>query len=366
MPVSHGDPAGYGAAMTPDTKSEAFSRTVPMQGVRLLTADLPLRQRHEWLQEVIAREYAQVEVTPPRDGPLLNEMSIHPWDDLQLSMVRSSAITLNRLRREPYRDSQDAYFAVVLLEGEYCLAQDGREVFLRPGEMTLYDATRIHRVHCPRPFRKLIIAVPRPVLRSQVAGVEHCTAVPIAGTNGIGSVASDFLRTVAGQVTSLAASDFCALAGPALDLLGRAIAAARPAGAALARSRSVSINNIKAYLECRLGDPMLDSRSVARGVGLSSRYINSLFEEQGTSLMRYVWQRRLALIAKELLDPRSAGVRLADIAYRRGFNDLSHFSRAFKRRFGESPRIWREQHRTSGDLPEGLIDREGGDSRPQW
>lgn len=311
--------------------------------LHLSTADLPPRQRHEWLQEVIGREYAQVDVTPPRDGGLLNEMRIYPWDSLQLSLIRSSALTLNRLRREPWRDSQDAYFAVVLLEGEYGLEQDGREVFLRPGEMTLYDATRMHRIHCPRAFRKLIVAVPRPLLRSHVAGIEHCTAVRIAGADGIGPVAAQFLCTVADRVNTLDAGDFGALAAPGLDLLARAIAAARPPGAALTRSRSVSITNVKAYLECRLGDAALDSRAIARGVGLSARYINSLFEEEGTSLMRYVWQRRLALVAQDLLAPHAAGVRIADIAYRHGFNDLAHFSRAFKRQFGTSPRSWRAQ-----------------------
>jgi AraC-like DNA-binding protein len=268
-------------------------------------------------------------------------MTIFPWAQLQLSVINSNAITLDRLPREPYRDSQDAYFAVVLLSGDYCLSQDGREVFLRPGDMTLYDATRLHRIQCPRPFRKLIVSVPRPLLRSHVAGVEHCTALRIPGSEGIGAVVSDFVRSIASHAQSLPACEFSALAAHGFDLLARAVSAVCPAGASRARSRSVSISHIKGYLESRIGDASLDSRTVAREIGLSSRYINSLFEGEGTSLMRYLWQRRLTLVRLDLQDSRHSGLRIAEIASRRGFADPSHFGRAYKRRFGEPPRASR-------------------------
>jgi len=34
---------------------------------------------------------------------------------------------------------------------------------------------------------------------------------------------------------------------------------------------------------------------------------------------------------------------VGEIAYGRGFNDAAHFSRAFRERFGCSPREWRQQ-----------------------
>jgi AraC family transcriptional activator of tynA and feaB len=82
---------------------------------------------------------------------------------------------------------------------------------------------------------------------------------------------------------------------------------------------------------------------VSYGAGLSSRYINDLFQDEDTPLMRYIWQRRLENCRKDLPDPIHAGHRLSDIAFRWGFNDLSHFSRAFKQRFGCSPKAYRQQ-----------------------
>ena len=84
------------------------------------------------MREVIGRGYANVDITPPGDGSLFKEMTITPWRDLQLSSIRSHAISLTRRRQEPQLVGQDAYFAVILLSGQYRLQQDGREPTCNP------------------------------------------------------------------------------------------------------------------------------------------------------------------------------------------------------------------------------------------
>ncbi|MGR8936094.1 MAG: AraC-like ligand-binding domain-containing protein [Gammaproteobacteria bacterium] len=312
------------------------------QVLKLSTNDQPLRQRQEWLREVIGREYTQVEITPPGDGSLFNEMTIYPWQNLRLSVIRSSAIALQRPPREPHAVSQDAFFAVVLLAGDYALEQHGRNVYLQPGDMTLYDATLPHRIRCPQNFSKLIVSIPRPLLRDRIAGAERCTALHIPGNRGIGCVAANFIRSAASQTGSLAAQEFVALAEHALDLLVMALASVRPVACNLSGSRTAALHRVKDFIAKHLAEPDLDTATVAGGVGLSSRYINRLFEDEAVSLMRYVWQRRLENCRTDLFDPAQAGRPLSEIAFRWGFNDAAHFSRAFKQRFGCSPRDYRQ------------------------
>lgn len=313
------------------------------RGARFSTDAVASYERREWLNEVICREYANVVVTPPVEGGLFNDMTIYPWNGLQLSDIRSSGLSIERLPREPHMNAQDAYFAVILLAGDYRLEQGGREAYLRPGDMTIYDATRPHRIYCPRDFGKLIISIPRSVLRSRIAGVEHCTALRIPGDSGVSAVASSFLRATVGQLGALSAHEFLALSDHALDLLTLSTAAVRPGTCNLTRSRSASLGAVKTYVERHLHDSALDVPSIARGVGLSARYINDLFKDEQTALMRYVWQRRLEVCSQDMRDPAQAGRRLSEIAYGRGFNDLAHFSRAFKQRFGCAPRDYRRR-----------------------
>jgi len=325
--------------MASNTSSD--SKVTANKGVhalRLSTNAIPPRERQGWLREVICREYANVALTSPAKRAMFQNLIIYPWDNLQLSVIQSSALTLERLPQEPYLNSQDAYFAIILVAGNYMMMQNGREVYLQPGDITLYDATRPHRIQCPADFTKLIISIPRKLFRDRVPGIDHCTALHIPGTAGSGLIASNFLRSLAGQTDHLNADEFFTLSGHALDLLTLAVASVRPVDYALSRSRIMTINRIKAFIEQRLADSAIDSNSIASGVGLSSRYINDLFADQGTSLMRYVRKRRLENCRKDMLDPLHAGYRVSDIAFRWGFNDFSHFSRAFKQQFGCSPR----------------------------
>jgi AraC family transcriptional activator of tynA and feaB len=311
--------------------------------LKFSTDAIPPRERAGWLREIICREYANVEITLPAHAELSQDLAIYPWESLQLSTIRSSAISLQRLPREPHLNSQDAYFAVMLLSGNYQLEQNGREVLLQPGDMTIYDATRPHRIHCPGEFSKLILSVPRPVLRDRIADVDRCTALRIPGAQGIGSVASNFLRSSAIHAEQLQAHEFSNISDHALDLLTLAITSVRPAEFHLSRNQSVSLNNIKTFIERNLRDADLCTGLIAQNTGFSARYINHLFEAEGISLMRYVWKRRLENCRKDILNPAYAGHRLSDIAFRWGFNDTAHFSRVFKQQFGCSPREFRQQ-----------------------
>jgi AraC-like DNA-binding protein len=83
---------------------------------------------------------------------------------------------------------------------------------------------------------------------------------------------------------------------------------------------------------------LLDTAAIESGTGLSARYINELFEHEDTSLMRYVWNSRLTHCHKELSSPDCFPNRISEVALQWGFNDFSHFSRAFKKKYGVSPR----------------------------
>lgn len=313
-------------------------------GLKFSTNAISPRERYDWLREVICREYTHVEITSPAHGDLSQDLTIYPWGNLQLSTIQSSAISLKRLPTEPHLNSQDAYFIVMLLSGDYRLEQNGREVLLQPGDMTIYDATRPHRIHCPGEFTKLILSIPRAVLRDRVAGIDFCTARRIPGTKGIGFVASNFLRSCGAQADRLQVHEFSKLSDHALDLLTLAVTSVRPVDVNLSRSRAASINGIKTIIEQNLRDVDLDTSMITRYAGLSARYINRLFENEGTSLMRYVWRCRLENCRKDMLNPVYAGHRLTDIAFRWGFNDAAHFSRTFKQQFGCSPREFRSIH----------------------
>lgn len=315
--------------------------------VILSTANVNEINRLEWLQEVISREYTKVVVIPHANAQLFNEMSLYTLDKLQLSLVKSNALTINRKRHEPFHDSQDNYLGVILLSGKYHLQQDGREVYLNPGDMTIYDATRPHQINCSENFSKILITIPRAVMRARLSGVEHNTAMRIPGSFGAGAITSSFIRHVVSEAENISDWGISALSDQSLDLFTLSLASLNSQSYTLSRSRSASLQGIKNFIEKNLSNPMLDTAMVAIGTGFSARYINTLLNDNDTSLMRYILQRRLERCSKDLVDLLHTNQNILEIALNWGFNDISHFSRTFKQRFGCTPSQYRQEYSVS-------------------
>jgi AraC-like DNA-binding protein len=97
------------------------------------------------------------------------------------------------------------------------------------------------------------------------------------------------------------------------------------------------------YMDSNFMDCELSPEKIAQANGISMRYLHSLFHQAGISVSKWLWERRLKATREDLLDPNMSHMRVSEIAFRRGFNDPAHFSRAFKSRFDISPSGLRKQ-----------------------
>ena len=113
--------------------------------------------------------------------------------------------------------------------------------------------------------------------------------------------------------------------------------------------RAVRRAAILRELENLAADPSLSAITVARRLGITPRYVHLLLEQTGRSFTQHVLEKRLEKAAALLRDQRQHGRRIADIALAAGFADLSHFNRAFRRRFGDTPSGFRAGPRRRSD-----------------
>ena len=95
------------------------------------------------------------------------------------------------------------------------------------------------------------------------------------------------------------------------------------------------------HIDRNLADTELGIGSIARAFGISSRTIHKLFEGEAQTAARLIWDRRLERCREEMADPAMASRSITEIAHLWGFSDSQHFSRAFKQRFGVTPRDYR-------------------------
>lgn len=223
-------------------------------------------------------------------------------------------------------------------EGDAFVAQGGRESHVRPGQFFFVDLARPFHIETGE-IRTHSVYLPTEVLRTLVPQVDAMTAVAIDAESGPGVL----LRALLDELIALAPSLREDAADRIADSLPHVFAAALlshglSSGVVPSTSRSSHMQRLRRFVHEHLGDPALDVDMIADGVNLSPRYVHRLFSEEGMTLMKWVWSERLDRCRKELVDRSLRSRSIGEIAYAWGFNDLAHFSRAFRDRFGASPR----------------------------
>ncbi|WP_373808001.1 helix-turn-helix domain-containing protein, partial [Jeotgalibaca porci] len=82
---------------------------------------------------------------------------------------------------------------------------------------------------------------------------------------------------------------------------------------------------------------------IANGLELSKSYISHVFKEMtGFSIMNYLMRYRLLASTKALLTEQTKSIK--EIAYEHGFESDAHFSRFFKKNFGQTPNRFRKSY----------------------
>jgi AraC family transcriptional regulator, positive regulator of tynA and feaB len=179
-------------------------------------------------------------------------------------------------------------------------------------------------------------------------------ATAVGKDSGIGYLTVDFLTSVAHNVEKFS-SDSARVGANVVDLiamsLGPAMGNQEERRGVVRKELCTAILN---FVDANIADPELSPTKVAAHFRISPRYLHKLLEESGKSFGRVVLERRLERSATDILaaGPHTA---ISEVAYRWGFNDLSHFSRTFRQRYGCSPSEFRHQMPAGSTTGSGLI-----------
>lgn len=109
-------------------------------------------------------------------------------------------------------------------------------------------------------------------------------------------------------------------------------------GAQFGGLRATRLQAVLRAIREGLRDPELNAQSVGKALGLSGRYVQMLLDGAGMSFSLHVRDLRLEEARRMLTGEETGHLRITDIAYMVGFNDLSYFNREFRKRFGATPR----------------------------
>ncbi|ASR05572.1 MULTISPECIES: helix-turn-helix domain-containing protein [Mycobacteriales] len=239
------------------------------------------------------------------------------------------------------------------ISGRCFISQDGRVASLVPGEFAIVDTRNPYQVSFDTRFTCLVIAVAPELLPVKPCALNAMTARRVPGHDGIGRLAAQFLRNIAHQAHHQDLRNNHELASAVVNIVTAALEQqlrGDDGHSGTESHRPALLPRVKAYIEARLDDPELNPAEVARANHISLRYLQRLFETEGTTVSDWVRRRRLEHCRAELADRKNDAISIATLAARWGFLDSSYFSRVFKSTFGLTPREFRLSP-TRGDEP---------------
>jgi len=236
--------------------------------------------------------------------------------------------------------SHKLYTAVLLLAGQSTVCQDGQQCGLQAGDMTFLHGGSAFEKTISVGSEMLLLHVPQEVVRARQPGalalVNRCFKASDVGTRVMRSAMLSAFEAGPRLDSAQQASLMLSL----VDMLGLPRCDDGP----LAPDRdALRVRQALAEIDLGLADRDFNANRLADMLHISRRRLDELFvAELGKPVAPCIWERRLSQAASLLRDARHASRTVTDVALSLGFEDVAHFSRVFKKRYGVTARKWRE------------------------
>ncbi len=221
-------------------------------------------------------------------------------------------------------------------------SQTGNEIVLDRGAATLLTQTEPGAVRGEGKFRVASFLIPRDRLLETAANAEGLLAEPVDPGMPIARHLSRYADML--FESDELADDPClppVVDKTIIDLVALSLSSRRDPQELdrIPGVREARVHEIVTLMRECFCRPGFSPHSVAKRLGISTRYVQDLLHETGATFSERLLHLRLEK-ARVLL-AQSPDMKIGDIALLCGFNEISYFNRCFRRQFGESPRTYR-------------------------
>ena len=306
------------------------------QILRISSDDIPERDRLEFVREVYGRTIIKHDLEPIPGIPFQLSGTMRRLPSLGLASLASPGMFTRRGRAQC--ESDDLLLNVTLAGGRV-LRQLGREAVIGEGEAVLSTSAEVGTCDIHADSRWVSIRIPFSTLAPMIEDLGAVLIRPIAAGTGSLPLLVNYIAALQDTHSLVTPELHRLIAAHVTELVALTVGATRDA-AEIARGsglRAARLVRVLQAIDAGVLDASLSAASVAARLGVTPRYVHLLLEETGQTFSQYVLEKRLVRAMQLLRDPRHCGRRIADVAFAVGFADLSHFNRAFRLRFGNTP-----------------------------
>jgi AraC family transcriptional activator of tynA and feaB len=190
------------------------------------TRDVRPRDRFDYWHEVACRNIIKHDSQPECRLKFQATMQKGMLADVELFLFKNSSMDVARTPRQIAQATDNAIFVCQQLSGTLALEQNGREIVLEPGDVTLLDPLQPYVGKFSRASNMLVLKAPRHALEVRVGTISEMVVRSIKPSEAEGSLASSYLAMLPVYTGRMCATAEEIVKDQALDLVALSLAKA--------------------------------------------------------------------------------------------------------------------------------------------
>ena len=279
------------------------------QALVATTSTVPVNERIAYWKQVVSDCLLDVDFEQVGSGTFHAKMTGAVLGMLSLTRIDASPHVAQRVCERAVHDGEAILFNFVI-EGSVLAEQDGRTLRINPRDGAFFESRTAYRLWSVEPFSIACIRVPRACLERHISGLHRLSSINLCGRSQLGPLLYGYVAQLLDTAPTLDAAHGVKVSQHFIDLLVSVIADVSEADPLpLSEYRSLALIRVKDIVESNLDDAGLSAATISAKLKLTPRYINQLLAAENTSLVRYIWHRRLDRTHSSCATQLSAGAR---------------------------------------------------------
>lgn len=298
--------------------------------------EVPLSERTDAWEEVLRRSYRDWQV--PKRLPATFRARVQNHDFAGAGIVDTVCDPcIGERTPQLVKRADEVYLGVQLTtSGRERFTIGDKTVEVSSGDLVVWTTDRAAQFEVLERLHKVTLMMPWSLIKERLP--EYRMPPPAGRLDsraGVGSLLATHLLALSNQIATLDQNVHGSVSRSTFELLGVALCGMDQPGQR--DSGAVVLNQVKDFILKGLHDDSLTPRKIAEANRISLRYLHMLFERTDTTVSSYILKSRLHACKQALTDPAFQRLQISEIAFRWGFNSMSHFCRTFKEAYGRSP-----------------------------
>ena len=275
------------------------------------------------------------------ENSLFSDFEVHhvQLDNLTFCEVSCDPVVVKRENRHISKDGIDDLLLMFQLAGEALFTINNKNYFVKQGDLAIVEAGQPYNIIYQKSCRRLFLRMSKQILSNLC--IEKKVSWPMfrnLQASPMGRILLCFMMSIVANSKDLQQTDGHSISTCIQNLLETVLRSDDSNKLFIDQSESVSMTDqIFDYLEINFRNSDIKPQRIAKEFSISVRYLHSLVSATGTTLSKWLWERRLLASYEALQNHRFQGKKIIEVAFDFGFSDAAHFSRAFKTRFGLTP-----------------------------